>query len=202
MGENNSSDSSGKRSYTYSPVAELYALAEVSPNAPKNAVVKWYNVKMSYEDKYRFGHITYEEYCAWMYELMNAPQETQESSDDAKEDGSVYAASSSGETFWNKDRQERTNLSANDYNDFLSSNSVDVSNRNTVDFDKLASEVNSTATADSSPSPATEAPPPAASEEVDVNEVLANVNKDMHGGDAVLSPEEIAALFAAANGET
>ena len=195
MGENNSSDSSGKRSYTYSPVAELYALAEVSPNAPKNAVVKWYNVKMSYEDKYRFGHITYEEYCAWMYELMNAPQETQESSDDAKEDGSVYAASSSGETFWNKDRQERTNLSANDYNDFLSSNSVDVSNRNTVDFDKLASEVNSAA-------PAAEAPPPAASENVDVDEVLANVNKDMHGGDAILSQEEIAALFAAANGET
>ena len=197
MGENNSSDSSGKRSYTYSPVAELYALAEVSPNAPKNAVVKWYNVKMSYEDKYRFGHITYEEYCAWMYELMNAPQETQESPAETQSDGSVYAASSAGETFWNEDRQERTNLSANEYNDFLSSNAVDVSNRNTVDFDKLASEVNSAA-----PAPAAEATPPAASEDVDVNEVLANVNKDMHGGDAILSPEEIAALFAAANGET
>ncbi len=197
MGENNSSDSSGKKSYTYSPVAELYALAEVSPNAPKNAVVKWYNVKMSYEDKYRFGHITYEEYCAWMYELMNAPQETQESSAETQSDGSVYAASSAGETFWNEDQQERTNISANDYNDFLSSNAIDVSNRNTVDFDKLASEVNSAA-----PAPAAEAPPPAASEDVDVNEVLANVNKDMHGGDAVLSPEEIAALFAAANGET
>lgn len=197
MGENNSSDSSGKRSYTYSPVAELYALAEVSPNAPKNAVVKWYNVKMSYEDKYRFGHITYEEYCAWMYELMNAPQETQESPAETQSDGSVYAASSAGETFWNEDQQERTNISANDYNDFLSSNAIDVSNRNTVDFDKLASEINSAA-----PAPAAEAPPPAASEEVDVNEVLANVNKDMHGGDAVLSPEESAALFAAANGET
>lgn len=197
MGENNSSDSSGKKSYTYSPVAELYALAEVSPNAPKNAVVKWYNVKMSYEDKYRFGHITYEEYCAWMYELMNAPQETQESSAETQSDGSVYAASSAGETFWNEDQQERTNISANDYNDFLSSNAIDVSNRNTVDFDKLASEVSSAA-----PAPAAEAPPPAASEDMDVNEVLANVNKDMHGGDAVLSPEEIAALFAAANGET
>lgn len=197
MGENNSSDSSGKKSYTYSPVAELYALAEVSPNAPKNAVVKWYNVKMSYEDKYRFGHITYEEYCAWMYELMNAPQETQESPAETQSDGSVYAASSAGETFWNEDQQERTNISANDYNDFLSSNEIDVSNRNTVDFDKLASEVSSAA-----PAPAAEAPPPAASEDVDVNEVLANVNKDMHGGDAVLSPEEIAALFAAANGET
>lgn len=200
MGENNSSDSSEKRTYTYSPVAELYALAEVSPNAPKNAVVKWYNVKMSYEDKYRFGHITYEEYCAWMYELMNAPQETQESPAETQSDGSVYAASSAGETFWNRDRQERTNLSANDYNDFLSSNAVDVSNRNTVDFDKLASEVNSDAA--SAPAPAAEAPPPAASEDVNVDEVLANVNKDMHGGDAVLSQEEIAALFAAANGET
>lgn len=201
MGENNSSDSSEKRTYTYSPVAELYALAEVSPNAPKNAVVKWYNVKMSYEDKYRFGHITYEEYCAWMYELMNAPQDTQESPSDTQTGGSVYAASSAGETFWNEDRQERTNLSANDYNDFLASNSVDVSNRNTVDFDKLASEVNSGA-ASPSPPPVAEAPPLAASEDVNVDEVLANVNKDMHGGDAILSPEEIAALFAAANGET
>lgn len=202
MGENNSSDSSGKRTYTYSPVAELYALAEVSPNAPKNAVVKWYNVKMSYEDKYRFGHITYEEYCAWMYELMNAPQDTQESPSDTQTDGSVYAASSAGETFWNEDRQERTNLSANDYNDFLASNSVDVSNRNTVDFDKLASEVNSGANSAAASAPVAETPPPAASENVDVDEVLANVNKDMHGGDAILSQEEIAALFAAANGET
>ena len=198
MGENNSSDSSGKRTYTYSPSAELYALAEISPNAPRNAVVKWYNVKMSYEDKYRFGHITYEEYCAWMYELMNTPQETPEESGDAQSDGSVYAASSAGETFWNGDQQERTNLSANDYNNFLSSNAVDVSNRNTVDFDKLASEVNSAP----APAEAASAPAPAASEDVDVNEVLANVNKDMHGGDAILSPEEIAALFAAANGET
>ena len=198
MGENNSSDSSGKRTYTYSPSAELYALAEISPNAPRNAVVKWYNVKMSYEDKYRFGHITYEEYCAWMYELMNPPQETPEESGDAQSDGSVYAASSAGETFWNGDQQERTNLSANDYNNFLSSNAVDVSNRNTVDFDKLASEVNSAP----APAEAASSPAPAASEDVDVNEVLANVNKDMHGGDAILSPEEIAALFAAANGET
>ena len=89
MGENNSSDSSGKRTYTYSPVAELYALAEVSPNAPRNAVVKWYNVKMSYEDKFRFGHITYEEYCAWMYELMNAPQDTADNSQSPQADSFI-----------------------------------------------------------------------------------------------------------------
>ncbi|MCR5722047.1 MAG: hypothetical protein K6G72_06870 [Lachnospiraceae bacterium] len=202
MGENNSSDSSEKRTYTYSPVAELYALAEVSPNAPKNAVVKWYNVKMSYEDKYRFGHITYEEYCAWMYELMNSQSEVSSSPKASDAPPQAYNSSSAGETFWHEDHQERTNISQNDYSDFLASNSVDVSNRNTVDFDKLASEVNSGANSAAASAPVAETPPPAASEDVDVNEVLANVNKDMHGGDAVLSPEEIAALFAAANGET
>ena len=194
MGENNSSDSSGKRSYVYSPSAELYAMAEITPNAPRNPVVKWYNVKMSYEDKFRFGHITYEEYCAWMYELMNSQQQGDEDAQAGQEssDGSAYTASSSGNTFWQSDQQERTNLSSNDYNDFLSSNSVDVSNRNTVDFDKLANEVNnSTPAAEAAP------PPPA---DTNLDEVLANVNKDMHGGDAILSQEEIEALFAQANG--
>ena len=95
----------------------------------------------------------------------------------------MYTASSSGNTFWQSDQQERTNLSSNDYNDFLSSNSVDVSNRNTVDFDKLANEVNNSAPA------AEAAPPPPA--DTNLDEVLANVNKDMHGGDAILSQEEI-----------
>ncbi|MBR5897512.1 MAG: hypothetical protein IKZ39_07845, partial [Lachnospiraceae bacterium] len=170
----------------------LYALAEVSPNAPRNPVVKWYNVKMSYEEKYRFGHISYEEYCAWMYELMNSPQEPQDDAAEGSGEGNAYTASSSGNTFWQGDQEKRNNLSSNDYNDFLSSNSVDVSNRNTVDFDKLASEVNNSAPA------AEAAPPPSA--DTNLDEVLANVNKDMHGGDAILSQEEIEALFAQANG--
>ena len=199
MGENNSSEGSGKKIYTYSPVAELYALAEIPPNAPRNAVIKWYNVKESYEEKYRFGHITYEEYCAWMYELMNNPQGSQEETADGSGNGAAYAASSSGNTFWQGDQEKRNNLSSNDYNDFLSSNSVDVSNRNTVDFDKLASEVNSGgAPAPAAPAPAEAAPP--AGGDANLDEVLANVNKDMHGGDAILSQEEIEALFAQANG--
>jgi len=194
MGDNNSSENSGKRSYVYSPSAELYALAEIPPNAPRNAVVKWYNVKMSYEDKYRFGHISYEEYCAWMYELMNAAQNSAENTGSDTQEGGAYAASASGNTFWQEDSEKRNNLSSNDYNEFLSSNSVDISNRNTVDFDKLASEVNA-----GTPAPAAEAAPPP-SADANLDEVLANVNKDMHGGDAILSQEEIEALFAQANG--
>ena len=197
MGENNSSEGSVKKIYTYSPSAELYALAEIPPNAPRNPIIKWYNVKMSYEDKYRFGHITYEEYCAWMYELMNTPQVAPEGSDVESAEGNAYTASASGNTFWQEDAEKRNNLSSNEYKDFLSSNSVDISNRNTVDFEKLASEVNAEAAASA---PAAEAAPPPPPAETNLDEVLANVNKDMHGGDAILSQEEIEALFAQANG--
>ncbi|MBO4617798.1 MAG: hypothetical protein J5717_10610 [Lachnospiraceae bacterium] len=201
MGENISSENETKKEkkiIVYSPIMELYALAEIPPNVPRNPIIKWYQTNMTYEEKYRFGHITYEEYCAWMYELMNAQQ-----NGDAQGEGAGGAAPSADErgTFWHNDQAERTNISSNDYNDFLSQNNVDISNRSTVDFDKLASEVGSQASAPApAPTPAEAAPPPAASEEVDVNEVLANVNKDIHGGDQMLTQEEIEALFAAANG--
>ena len=196
MGENNSSENEGrkeKKIIVYSPIMELYALAEIPPNVPRNPIIKWYQTNMTYEEKYRFGHITYEEYCAWMYELMNQAQ-------NGSQGDSTPTADERG-TFWHNDRAERTNLSSNDYNDFLSQNNVDISNRSTVDFDKLASEVGAQGAAPApapAPAPAEAAPPPAASEEVDVNEVLANVNKDIHGGDQMLTQEEIEALFAAA----
>lgn len=197
MGENNSSENEGrkeKKIIVYSPIMELYAKAEIPPNVPRNPIIKWYQTNMTYEEKYRFGHITYEEYCAWMYELMNQAQSGAGSGD------STPTADERG-TFWHNDQAERTNLSSNDYNDFLSQNNVDISNRSTVDFDKLASEVGAQGAAPApapAPAPAEAAPPPAASEEVDVNEVLANVNKDIHGGDQMLTQEEIEALFAAA----
>lgn len=190
MGENNSSENDGKKEkkiFVYSPIMELYAKAEIPPNVPRNPVIKWYQTNMTYEEKYRFGHITYEEYCAWMYELMNQAQ-----GDGGGQADSTPSADERG-TFWHNDQEARTNISSNDYNDFLSQNNVDISNRSTVDFDKLASEVGAQA-----PAPAEAAPPPAASQEVDVNDVLASVNKDMHGGDAILSQEEIEALFAQA----
>ncbi|MCR4678234.1 MAG: hypothetical protein K5679_05720 [Lachnospiraceae bacterium] len=195
MGENNSSENEGrkeKKIIVYSPIMELYAKAEIPPNVPRNPIIKWYQTNMTYEEKYRFGHITYEEYCAWMYELMNQAQSGGGVGD------STPTADDRG-TFWHNDQAERTNLSSNDYNDFLSQNNVDISNRSTVDFDKLASEVGAQgATPAPTPAPAEAVPPPAASEEVDVNEVLANVNKDIHGGDQMLTQEEIEALFAAA----
>ena len=197
MGENISSENETKKEkkiIVYSPIMELYALAEIPPNVPRNPIIKWYQTNMTYEEKYRFGHITYEEYCAWMYELMNQAQSGGGAGD------STPTADERG-TFWHNDQAERTNLSSNDYNDFLSQNNVDISNRSTVDFDKLASEVGAQGAAPApapAPAPAEAAPPPAASEEVDVNEVLANVNKDIHGGDQMLTQEEIEALFAAA----
>lgn len=151
--------------------------AQYSVHPVPQKLIKWYEVKMTYEEKYRFGLLTYGEYIEWMQELQDA-----ETVNDTQE-----VACASGElteddkgTFWHKDGGERKNVSSGDYTEFLSENHVDVSNRNTVDFDKLATEVNG----------------PAVSEEVSCDDILKQVNKDIHG-DTYLSQEEIEALFAA-----
>lgn len=89
-------------------------------------------------------------------------------------------------TFWKDDTETRDNISQESYEDFLANNSIDVSNKTAVDFDSLFAEVNG----------APPTPP-----EPDIDEILAKVNRDIHGGNTILTEEEIAAMFAAANGE-
>lgn len=155
-------------------------------------VVKTYQVDMSYADKYRLGILTYQEYYAWMQEL-----EAQAAAEEEKASGEGTESKVSGKTFWANDTGERTNLSADGFKDFLAENSVDISNSNTVDIASLLSEVEAGETLEEAP--VTE-PEPAASatEEVDADAIMAQVNKDIHG-DTYLTQEEIEALFAAAN---
>lgn len=157
------------------PTDVCYVGPDYSYRAPEGMVIKRWQVKMSYEEKYRFGMLTVPEYYAWMEELANAQNEASKVTDD--------------ERFWESDTKERKNISSNDYDEFLKENSVDVSNSNTLDFDKLASQVNSEASNEATP---------IANDEPDMDAILKQVNSDIHGGNTVLSEEEIAALFAAA----
>lgn len=142
----------------------------------KSPLVKWYMTNISNEDKFRLGLMTYPEYLAWQEEL-------------ARE---AAGAGGGSDTFWRDDTESRENMSADDYESFLSQNSIDISNRTAVDFDALVASLQSEdAPAESSGQQ---------EQEVSLDEILANVNRDIHGGSAVLSEEEIAALFNAANG--
>lgn len=154
-------------------------------------ILKWYNVKMSYEEKYRFGVLTYEEYCAWQYELMcmASGTTTQNQADALSED----------EHFWDSDANARLNLSQDDYSSFLANNNIDVSNNTTLNMDELLKNVPE-ALIEATPAPETDeiAMASSVSDEVDLNAVLRNVTRDIHG-ETFLSQAEIDAMFAAAN---
>jgi len=151
-------------------------------------ILKWYNVKMSYEEKYRFGLLTYEEFCAWQYELMEMAQTGQ----------TDVSAAESDEHFWDGDTNTRVNLSADDYSTFLETNDIDVSNNTTLDMDELLKNVPQ-ALVEATPAPETDeiAMSSSVSDDVDLDAVLRNVTRDIHG-ETFLSQAEIDAMFAAA----
>lgn len=173
---------------------EAYSKTEIPYHLPNVPVLKKYLFNLSYEEKYRFGILTVYEYYEWMKELA----------EEAQKEAGEAEKSPEGHTFWASDEGERKNLDADAYQDFLVNNSVSVSNSTAFDFDALAKEFSgsdSTPPAEDS-APSTEeasSPTPAVSDEVNMDEILANVNKDIHGGDAILTQEEIEALFAAAS---
>lgn len=157
--------------------------------SPSTKIIKWYQTKLTYEEKYRFGHLTYPEYIEWQNELYlqyceenNLNPDGTPASESELGDKAYNATSS---TFWKDDTSARNNVSSDEYNDFLSENNIDVSNNNTVDVSSILADMEDSA--------------PPADEDVDVNDVLKQVNKDIKG-DTILSEDEIAALFAAAAG--
>lgn len=111
-------------------------MAEYGESSPRitGTIIKWYQVKESYEDKYRFGHMTIQEYNEWMEELKNKAEE-----EEAKKDGPGTGATA-GKTFWQDDNGKRLNMSSSDYTDFLSQNNINVSNSATVDIESLLNE--------------------------------------------------------------
>ena len=152
---------------------DLHIFDNAYNNKYKSPLIKWYQTSMSYEEKYRLGLLTYAEYQAWQAELA-----------------AQAASDNSSDTFWKNDDEIRENISSDDYSDFLSANSIDVSNKTNVDFDSLYAQING----DSDNKDTSD----------DIvyltqEEILANVNRDIHGGNTILSEAEIAALFEAAN---
>lgn len=155
-------------------------------------IVKWYNTTWTYEQKYKCGLLTYEEYLMWMEELKNEEEEKK---------GPKH-----GTTFWQNDEGERENLSSSDYNDFLAQNGISVANSSTVDVASLLAETENAASGASSDAALVSAAPPQSnsdhnaliSEEVNVDDILKSVNASIKGDD-FLTQEEIEALFAAAN---
>ena len=152
-------------------------------------IVKWYETEMSIEDKARFNLLTYPEYVQWVNEQLEKQRAEMGAEGACGATGSADGRS----TFWENDTEERTNVDSSEYEAFLDKNNIDVSNRTAVDFDALYAEVNKDTPAEAAPAANEQ------SEEELLASVLSNVDKDIHG-DTILTEEEIAALFAAANG--
>ena len=150
------------------PYANKYGKDVIQRPKYQSPLIKWYQTPMTYEQKYRLGLLTLEEYEEWQRQLAEEEK-----------------AASQPSTFWGNDDGDRENLASDAYNDFLNANNIDISNNNSVDIDSLLGEYG-------------EASPIVHLTE---EEILANVEKDIHGGSVMLTEEEIAALFAAANGE-
>lgn len=140
----------------------------------KSPLIKWYQTELSPEEKFRFGVMTYPEYEEWMNQLAREAEEAE------------AATQNDGATFWANDSEQRNAISTDAYDDFLAQNGLNIDNKTTLDIDALLSEHG------------TKEPLP----EPNLDEILAAVNRDIHGGSAILSEDEIAAMFAAANGDS
>ena len=110
-------------------------LLEIRKNCPKNPIIKLYQQKLSYEEKYKLGILTYPESVQWQQELMEQEKEKEKEIEKEPQAGE-------GSTFWSADGGNRDNISADDYNDFLEQNHIDVTNRTYVDFDSLKDQFN------------------------------------------------------------
>lgn len=160
---------------------------------PTGPIIKKWQVKMSYADKYRFGVLTYPEYLEWMQELA----------DEAAVEEEKPKKKAESNTFWANDDGERENLSNADYEKFLAENAINVSNNTTLDIDRIINDVSYSEEPKEALTASDEfANKPVAQEseedvEANIQAVLTQLNKDIHG-DSVLTEDEIRALFEAA----
>ena len=160
-------------------------LALPPQKAPYTAIIKRFQIDYSYEQKYKLGILSIEEYVAWQIQLNQKTREEQE-------------GSKQNHTFWENDEVERLNISDEDYDQFLAQNQIDVSNNNDVDIEALLK-----AGMDSSEDGTGEAVSESEAMEQAVAQAVTSSMpdpSDLPGGDdpnRVLTPEEIQALFAA-----
>lgn len=134
--------------YTY----EVPNSEDIKPRPlPMIPVIKRYMINYSYEEKFKLGILTPQEYAAWQYELQEKNSHALEdhgqgvraiTGPTVEEALSMTAEDDdlSGATFWANGTGDRDNVSNDDYSKFLSENNLDVSNRTAVDFDALLRE--------------------------------------------------------------
>ncbi len=157
---------------------------------PYAVVIKRFQIDYSYEQKYKMGILSMEEYVAWQIQLSQKAQEAQPKQEHIDH------------TFWERDEKERRNIPENEYEEFLLNNQVDVRNRTTLDMDSIINAHEMPAggqTGDDDTEGLSEAE---AMEQAVAMAVSSSMEdpSDLPGGDdpnRVLSPDEIQALFAA-----
>lgn len=155
---------------------------------PYAAVIKRFQIDYSYEQKYKMGILSMEEYVAWQIQLSQKAQEAVLPRQD--------------HTFWEKEKTERLNIPEDEYEEFLEHNQVDVRNRTTVDVDAIINEnemMMSQGQTDDDTEVMSEAEAVEQAVAMAVSSSMADPT-DLPGGDdpnRVLSPDEIQALFAA-----
>lgn len=199
--ETENSISNGVTSYDSTEPLPAYKKVHI----PAGPIIKWYQQEMTYEEKFRFGVLTYYEYVAWMNELAekNREENVEDTANKSTDEGKAQTDWKTGEnsnedkardTFWQNDGESRSNISSDDYEKFLSESGVDVSNATNLDINDILEEINDfTAQRDEAASASL-----SSEDDADIQSVLNQVNKDIHGGNTILTEEEIAALFAAA----
>ena len=175
------------KSNQYSYDKEAFSLALLPQKAPYTTIIKRYQIDYSFEQKYKLGILTGAEYMAWQAQLY---EESLKQQNEKK-----------NHTFWENDESVRENVSQADYDTFLSVNDLDVSNNAMVDIDAIIREsqeklaVQETA-GEMDPSGDTFA----GSGDDSAPAETASAAAPLPGDDdpnRVLTPDEIAALFAA-----
>lgn len=92
---------------------------------PKHTVIKRYMINYSYEEKYKLGILTPQEYYQWQFEL------------EEKAKAEANSKSSEKHTFWEGEDEPRQNVSDDDYQAFISQNGLDLTNVNSLSFEDI-----------------------------------------------------------------
>ena len=178
------------RNYTYEPI-------ELAPDEEpvvhcSDTIIKRGRIQYSYAEKYKLGFISPQEFYLWQQELMEQK---------ALEDKSAAKEERRDHTFWEDDEGDRANVSDSEYDKFLRENGLDVSNNNAVDVNALIQEENNKTLESigfSTAQGGIDDILKSASEEELQAQAQSMLNAGKDDDSRVLSPEEIAALFASA----
>ncbi len=164
----------------YSYDTKAFELAAVPQKAPFATIIKRYQIDYSFEQKFKLGIITGPEYMAWQAQLYEESLQKEEKSE------------KKNHTFWEDDEGIRENVSEADYDSFLAVNDLNVSNNAMVDIDAIIRE----SQAAMEENYAANDP----EEDTQAQEAETAAAEALPGDDdpnRVLTPDEIAALFAA-----